>query len=86
MADKPYKHLFLPKSTDWCSSLGVSLDEIKKRKHNSTDWCSTKGGVPSDGKNLVRRRLVEFLVFNCIHSNKSDPFKPLNRDENYVIC
>ena len=50
--------------------------------HNAlilTDWCSTKGGVPSGGEKGIRRRLVEFLVFNSIHWKKSDPSNGENR-------
>ena len=50
--------------------------------HNSlisTDWCSTEGGVPSGGEKGIRRRLVEFLVFDSFHWKKSDPSNAENR-------
>ena len=36
-------------------------------------------GVPSDAENRVRRRLVEFLVFNSIYLKKSVPSNGINR-------
>ena len=44
---------------------------ITKSKNFPTDWCSTDPTVPSDGEKVVRRRLVEFLVFNSIYLKKS---------------
>ena len=34
-------------------------------------WFWANSGVPFDGEKVVRRRLVEFLVFNSISLNKS---------------
>ena len=45
--------------------------------------CRLKG-VPSEGENCVRRRLVEFLVFlfNSVYWKKSAPFNGVNRVRN----
>ena len=39
-------------------------------------------GVPSDAEKRVRRRLVEFLVFNSVYWKKSVPSNGVNRVRN----
>ena len=40
---------------------------------NAVSWNLPYLGVPSEGEKVVRRRLVEFLVFNSIFLKKSVP-------------
>ena len=65
--------------TDWCSIGNVQSMEKNVAKVKTTEERSIEVAVPSDGENLVRHCLVEFLVPNSIYLIKRAPSYAINR-------
>ena len=75
-----FEYLGKKSPTDCVPRWSVPSKKIKKLKFQSTDWCSTKGGVPSNDEKVVKRRLVDFLVFNASKlASKQIRKKPTNQ-------
>ena len=63
----------------WNTSQLTAKIAQKRRCGTPVSWFLANLGVPSDGVKGVRRRLIEFLMFNSIHWKKSDPACAENR-------
>ena len=80
-----YSFLFCLKKLQFVRREQVRRQSVKIKKVDFlTRWDAVSCkmallGVPSDAENRVRRRLVEFLVFNSVYWKKSAPSNGVNR-------